>query len=97
MTRYAQGYRFEVRVRKDMESRGWFVIRAAGSHGPADLLCLKAGEPPLLIQCKANSARYKREGIALAAIADSVGAEALLAVKEGHKLVYRPADKEKAL
>ena len=97
MTRYRQGYRFELRVKRDMESRGWWVIRAAGSHGPADLVCLKAGEPPLLLQCKANSVSHKREGIALAALAESMEAEALLALRVGHKLVYRPADKEKML
>ena len=97
VTRYRQGYRFELRVKADMESRGWWVIRAAGSHGPADLVGLKAGEPPLLLQCKANSVSHKREGIALAALAESMGAEALLALRLGRKLVYRPADAEKML
>jgi Holliday junction resolvase len=97
MTRYRQGYRFELRVKADMESRGWWVIRAAGSHGPADLVCLKAGEPPLLLQCKANSVSHKREGIALAALAEKMEAEALLALRLGRKLVYRPADAEKML
>jgi len=97
MTRYRQGYRFELRVKRDMESRGWWVIRAAGSHGPADLVCLKAGEPPLLIQCKADSVSHKREGIALAALTESIGAEALLALRVRRRLVYRPADKDKML
>ena len=97
VSRYRQGYRFELRVKADMESRGWWVIRAAGSHGSADLVCLKAGEPSLLLQCKANSMSHKREGIALAALAESMGAEALLALRVGRRLVYRPADKEKVL
>jgi len=95
VSRYTIGYRFERRVRQDFESRGWWVIRAAGSHGPADLVCLKIGEPPLLVQCKADSARHKKEGIALSALADSVGAEALLALRVGRKLVYLCADPEK--
>lgn len=95
MTAYRRGAYFERRVKLDMESRGWWVIRAAGSHGPADLVCLKAGEPALLVQVKANALPHKREGIALAALAESIGAEALLAKRVGRKLVYQPADKEK--
>jgi Holliday junction resolvase len=33
-------------------SYGWWVGRSAGSHGSADLVCLKAGEPSLLVQVK---------------------------------------------
>jgi hypothetical protein len=51
----------------------------------------------LLLQCKANSVSHKREGIALAALAEKMGAEALLALRLGRKLLYRPADKEKLL
>ena len=94
MTRYRQGYRFELRVKADMESRGWWVIRAAGSHGSADLVGLKAGEPALLLQCKADSARHKREGIALAALAESIDAEALLVRRVKRRLVYEPADQD---
>lgn len=97
MTRYAQGYRFELRVKADMESRGWWVIRAAGSHGPADLVCLKRGEPPTFIQCKADSHGHKAERDRLAALAHWLGVDALLALRVGHKVVYEPADKSKLL
>jgi len=96
MTAYRRGVYFERRVRLDMEGRGWWVIRAAGSHGPADLVALKVGEPPLLIQVKADALPHKKEGIALAALAASVGAEGLLAKREGRKLVYRTADSGEA-
>jgi Holliday junction resolvase len=89
MTAYRRGVHFENRVRRDFESRGWWVIRAAGSHGPADLVALKVGEPPLLIQCKADSRPHKHEGLGLAALAKSIGAEGLLALRVGRKLVYR--------
>lgn len=97
MTAYRRGAYFERRVKLDMESRGWWVIRAAGSHGPADLVAMKLGEAALLIQCKANALPHKREGIALAALAASIGAEALLAKREGRKLLYQPADSGKVL
>jgi Holliday junction resolvase len=34
---------------------GWVVYRAAGSHGNADLVALKRGHVPLLIQVKASA------------------------------------------
>jgi Holliday junction resolvase len=92
VTAYRRGVYFERRVRLDMESRGWWVIRAAGSHGPADLVALKLGEPPLLIQCKADARPHRKEGIGLAALAASVGAEGLLAKREGRRVVYRLPD-----
>lgn len=36
--------------------RGWFAIRAAGSHGPADVVALRNGYQPLLIQVKTDVA-----------------------------------------
>lgn len=34
---------------------GWVVYRAAGSHGNADLVALKRGHVPLLIQVKGSA------------------------------------------
>jgi hypothetical protein len=33
---------------------GWIVYRAAGSHGNADLVMLKRGHVPLLVQAKGD-------------------------------------------
>ena len=39
-----KGEDFEARVKADLESKGWFVVRSAGSRGPADLVAVKATE-----------------------------------------------------
>ena len=49
-TNYASGRNFEYRVRDWLESRGYTVIRSAGSRGFADLVALAPGEV-LLVQC----------------------------------------------
>jgi Holliday junction resolvase len=50
-TNYRRGARFEYQCRDELMEAGWFVIRAAGSHGAADLVALR-GNDVLLIQCK---------------------------------------------
>ena len=52
MTNYAIGARFEYKTATYFRRHGYFVIRAAGSHGPADLVAVKKGYATLLIQCK---------------------------------------------
>jgi len=42
MTNYARGANFERDVKRDLEGRGYLVIRAAGSHGIMDLVAFKA-------------------------------------------------------
>lgn len=37
------------------ERDGWHVTKAGGSLGAADLVCLKDGERPMLVQVKATS------------------------------------------
>lgn len=44
----------ERQVRRLLEAEGWWVGRAAGSLGDADLIALKAGETPRLLEIKAN-------------------------------------------
>lgn len=51
MTNYARGADFERRVLKDMEAKGYIAVRAAGSHTPADVYCIKPWET-VLVQCK---------------------------------------------
>jgi Holliday junction resolvase len=51
VTQYAIGKRFEDKVRANLESDGYGVVRAGGSRGAADLVALKSGQT-LIIQCK---------------------------------------------
>jgi len=52
---YLSGRRFEYQLKKDLESQGWLVTRASGSHGVYDLIALRESEqgPQVaLFQCK---------------------------------------------
>lgn len=53
---YQRGRRLEWEVKKDLESEGFIVMRASGSHGIFDLIALKEFEDLTchvrLIQCK---------------------------------------------
>jgi Holliday junction resolvase len=50
----ARGSKREHALGDRLEADGWFVVRSAGSHGPVDLTCLKAGERPMLLQVKSD-------------------------------------------
>ena len=50
MSKYSKGAEFERRVKKHLESKGFFVIRAAASK-PIDLVCIRKGEV-IVIECK---------------------------------------------
>ncbi len=51
-----KGYMVERKVRKVFESFGWKVIRAGGSLGEADIVCLKRGKCYLFqIKSKKNA------------------------------------------
>jgi hypothetical protein len=43
-----KGYRVERKIRIMFENKGWHVIRAGGSLGDADLICIKKGECVML-------------------------------------------------
>ena len=51
----SRGIQRERQVRKLLENDGWWVCRAAGSLGDADLVSLKNGETPQLIEVKATA------------------------------------------
>lgn len=42
-------------MRKHLESEGWWVCRAAGSLGDADLVALRGGDTPRLIEVKSTT------------------------------------------
>jgi Holliday junction resolvase len=52
----ARGRAREREVKKKLEAEGFFVIKAGGSLGEADLVALKAGQPGMMIEVKSTSA-----------------------------------------
>ncbi len=62
MTAARRGADFERRVRRHLEREGWFVVRAAGSRGPLDLVALRSdrrgGCEARLIQCKVRQTHF---------------------------------------
>lgn len=53
-----RGTQFEYRVSAYYSRKGFTVLRARGSLGPADLLCLKRGERDIAVQCKDIKSNY---------------------------------------
>lgn len=80
---YVRGRAFEYKIATLMRRKGYFVIRAAGSHGVSDLVAMKKGEKPLLMQCKigASIGLNADEHNALLNTAISSGGVPILAVK----------------
>lgn len=52
----SRGHDRERAVRKRLEEEGWWVTRAAGSLGDADIVALRAGQKPRLIEVKSTAA-----------------------------------------
>jgi Holliday junction resolvase len=49
---YEKGANAERRLVAWLRDRGWAAWRIAGSHTPADVVAMKAGERSMLMQCK---------------------------------------------
>lgn len=51
---YQMGTRFEYLRKRTWENKGYIVIRASGSHGAFDLICIPRSNkgPCTLVQCK---------------------------------------------
>jgi len=49
------GTKREHQVADVLRSEGWIVYRSAGSHGCADLVAMRVGFPPMLVQVKGNA------------------------------------------
>jgi Holliday junction resolvase len=78
---YRAGRDLEYAAAKDLEANGYFVIRAAGSHGLADLIGFKPGEV-LVVQCKTDgkmTARQQADLRCLAAMVPGLGGFPLIA------------------
>jgi Holliday junction resolvase len=54
MSAGARGSNRERAVAERLRADGWIVYRSAGSHGNADLVAMKVGFPPLLVQVKSS-------------------------------------------
>jgi len=79
-----RGHQRERAVKLHLQERDWWVSRAAGSLGDADLVALKAGKRPMLIEVKSTAGGpYERFGPAdrarLLFAADLADADAVLA------------------
>jgi Holliday junction resolvase len=78
-----RGHDRERAVRVLLDQDGWWTARAAGSLGDADVIALKAGFPPRLVEVKSTAAGpFEHFGpadrAALSAAARRAGAEAWL-------------------
>ncbi len=56
-TNYQRGVAYEYKAKKQLEEDGYTVIRAAGSHGPFDLIAFRGAEPVRCIQIKRTKAK----------------------------------------
>jgi len=81
MNNYRRGYAFELRVKRSLEKRGYFVVRSSGSHGPADLLAVSKDGKVLAIQCKLDGYIPPKEFRKLLALSTRYPVVAYLASK----------------
>jgi Holliday junction resolvase len=51
----SRGINRERQVRRILEAEGWWTCRAAGSFGDADVVALKDGEAPRMIEVKSTA------------------------------------------
>lgn len=98
-TNKARGTAFERKVAAALEADGYLVIRAAGSHGAADLVAVKTGQV-LFVQVKLGGAGAcsPAEWNEFFRLASSVGALPILAYRPGRQgvaywLVTGPKDR----
>ena len=83
---YVQGRAFEYKIATLFRRKGYYVVRSAGSHGPADLVAVKKGLQPILIQCKTGNAGISTdERDILYLTAKETGSIAIVASKEARK------------
>jgi Holliday junction resolvase len=76
-----RGDYFERVTKAALEGVGFWVVRAAGSLGVADVVALRHGGAPLLIACKTNGVLPRGERIALVEAAHKAGARPILATR----------------
>jgi len=91
MTAYSRGRYFEYRVRDYLTSQGWVVFRSAGSHSPADLIAIRAGET-ILVQCRAKGYLPPTERAGFVAVAQELEVRPYLAYREKGKVELREVE-----
>ena len=80
---YIKGANFERAIKKTFEESGHFVVRSAGSKGPADLVVVNKLGDVTLIQCEiGTSTKSKREALKRVALMYNCNA---LMVKKGQR------------
>jgi len=80
-TSRAAGDYLERQAREALRVHGWFVVRAAGSHGIEDLVALRNGSTPLLVSCKTNGKIGPQERAQLVESSRLAGARPLCAYR----------------
>jgi len=88
MRNYEKGRRLEYVLKEQLERQGCFVVRSAGSRGPADLVAIKGGKATL-IQVQKRSHLPKEKENALKLAAKKAGCDAYLAYRVQRKWVFR--------
>lgn len=68
-------------TKRALEADGWAATRAAGSHGPWDVMAVHKRHVPILVACKTTGTASPAERRALVEAAHSVGASPLLAAR----------------
>ena len=81
-TAYRRGVAFERTIKKDLEARGYFVLRSAGSHSPVDLVALRWDRDVLLVQCKAHGVLSPADRAVLDELETKTDGTAVLAAQE---------------
>jgi len=83
-SRYRKGHRWELKIKKMWEEKGYVVYRSAGSKGAADLIALKDGKI-VLIQVKVNKKPSRSEVAKLKKEAKKCKATALVVLWNSKK------------
>ena len=61
---YQKGYRFELEVKKYLESKGCLVFRSAGSHSLVDLVAFSPQYKVVyFVQCKYGTSKMNKQDI----------------------------------
>ena len=92
---YNNGRAFEYRVRDHFKAEGFEVFRTAGSHSPADLICIR-GQPDgitiKIIQCKGKKELMtKQQKQDFFEYCEDLGTEGILAYSHKRKLILENA------
>ena len=86
--RYRKGYRFEHRVKRYLEGKGYKVFRIAGSK-PIDLIAI-SGKTVFLIECKSHHEKLHRASERIKKISLNTCAIPIIAYKkeDGNKIFF---------